>query len=308
VPTTAAVSAVICTRDRPQTIHLALAGLAAQSRPPFEVLVVDQSTDDSAAAAVRELVDAQPSARYLRVPGSGKSRSCNAAVREARTELLAFTDDDCVPRPDWVATVERCLAEQPDVDLVYGQVLLPADLARRENRDGVTPMLPIPQRRRLSRTHGFYVFGMGANVAFRKAIHRRVGGFDELLCAGGPLKSAEDFDFAYRVYLAAGTILLEPDLVVEHHGWRELAAWPRTMGDYGFGDGAFYLKHLRAGDARAARMLAGVLVRGGGRVARRLLRRQPVAGHAAYLRGVLAGMRRSLAFPVDREARLYRSV
>lgn len=246
-----------------------------------------------------------PNVRYIHLDRAGLSRAYNTGIRNTSGSVLAFTDDDCVAPPTWLPAIVHCFAEQPAVALLYGQVLLPEELAAREQVDGITPMMLIPQRRWLNRRNGFQVFGMGANFAVRRNTWEQIGGFDEMLGGGGPLKSSQDFDFAYRVYLAGGTILLEPDAIVYHYGFRSHAQWPATLKSYGIGDGAFYFKHVRAGDLFAARLLLGVLCLNTARECKHFIERGPNGANWEYVRNIVVGMGQSLQFGVNRRQRLY---
>jgi len=299
------VSVVICTRDRPDTIGGALDSVAAQDYPDFEVLVVDQSRGDETARIVEDARRRCPRIRLVRLSTPGLSRAYNAGIREAGSELVAFTDDDVVAPTDWLRQVALAFAAHPGAGLLYGQVLVAPELVGRENRDGVTPALTIPRRELLDREHGFRVFGMGANFAARRSLFDRVGHFDEVLGGGGPLQSSQDFDFVYRVFRAGESTLLEPDVVVYHHGFRTNDEWPATMRSYGVGVGGFCFKHVRLGDPYAAWLLCGFLASAVARVAKRLLTRRPAGVHWAYLSHIVAGMRRSLRFRIDRPRRLY---
>lgn len=300
------ISVVICTRDRPDSILGTLRSVAAQEYPDFQVLIVDQSQGDETRQIVEEMSRGAPTCHYLRLRTPGLSRAYNAAVRVARSELLAFTDDDVVAPSDWLGRVARAFADHPEVSLVYGQVLVPPELMAKETVDGVTPGLPIHERRLLDRRHGFQVFGMGANFAARSELFRRVGGFDEVLGGGGPLQSSQDFDFMYRVFKAGESTLLEPDIRVYHYGFRSSAEWPATISSYGIGVGGFCLKHVRMGDLRAAWLLSGFLAWTCVRLVKRLVTLRPAGEQWTFLRNIFAGMGRSLRFPVDRRMGLYR--
>src|SRR5215472_9897544 len=299
------ISVVICTRDRPDTIGSALDSVAAQDYPDFDVLVVDQSRVDETDRIVEEARRRCPRIGLVRLRTPGLSRAYNTGIREAGSDLIAFTDDDVVAPADWLRSIALAFAAHPAVGLLYGQVLIPPELLARENRDGVTPALPIPRREILDRKHGFHVFGMGANFAARRSLFERVGDFDEVLGGGGPLQSSQDFDFVYRVFKAGESTLLEPDVVVYHHGFRSFAEWPATMRSYGVGVGVYCFKHVRLGDAYAAWLLCRFLAGAAARVAKRLLTRRPAAVHWAYLSHIVAGMRRSLRFRIDRPRRIY---
>lgn len=299
------ISVIICTRNRPETLGRAVESVLAQDYPSFEVLVLDQSGDERSEVVVRGLGQRSSVLRYVRLVERGLSRAYNRGVAETSHELVAFTDDDCAAPAGWLRAVASAFREHPDVGLLYGQVLEPLEQGGRGG-DGVIPSLPIPRIERLSRKDGFRVFGMGANFAARRSVMLRLGGFDEVLGGGGPLQSAQDFDFAYRLFRDGGVILLDPRVVVRHYGYRSKVDWPATVGSYGVGVGGFYFKHVRAGDAYAALLLTRDLVGGGIRLLKRFLLAQPTRQYRTYLGHMVAGVWQSRVYPIDRRLRLYR--
>lgn len=303
--TSPAVSVVICTRDRPDTIVRAVESVARQAYADFDILIVDQSRTDETRKRLDDLLARDARLRYLHLDRVGLAHARNAGIHNATGELLACTDDDCVVPEGWLDTLVRRFAEEPDVALLYGQVLLPPELAGVGTPGGVIPTLLIPKRQRLNQREGYKVFGMGANFAARRSMCERIGGFDEMLGAGGPLKSCEDFDFAYRMYRAGGTILLEPDVVVYHYGFRSNAEWPATLKAYGIGDGAFYFKHVRSGDPYAAGLLARALFVNAARELKHTILPGPHGAQWAYVRNIVRGMYESLKYGVDRRQRRY---
>jgi GT2 family glycosyltransferase len=169
----------------------------------------------------------------------------------------------------------------------------------------VVPVLSIARRERIDRRNGFRLYGMGANFAARRALLARIGGFDEILGGGGPLRSSQDFDLQYRAYLAGAVVLLRPEVRVDHYGLRTPTEWSATLRAYGVGDAAFYLKHVRCGDPRATGMLFGRIARLAARQLRHLVdRRRP--SQAPYFRAYFEGARSSLRYAIDRKTRLYR--
>src|SRR5262245_43173732 len=125
------LSVVICTRNRPDLIGNAVASVLANKYAEYDVLVVDQSTDGWTGDIVRGMAAQHPNLRYLHTEKAGLSRAYNIGIRETSGQILAFTDDDCVAPSDWIASVVAAFAAEPDAELMYGQVLLPAPLADR---------------------------------------------------------------------------------------------------------------------------------------------------------------------------------
>jgi glycosyltransferase involved in cell wall biosynthesis len=289
---------VICTKGRAEDIGDAVGSVLANDHDSFELLVIDQSADDSTQRALAEFEE-DDRLRYFHIDRVGLSHAYNVGISLSRAPLIAFTDDDCIAPLDWLEAVESAFQRHPDVDMLYGQTLVPPEL---KSAAGVLPSVTIAREEKLGKETSFRIFGMGANFAIRRSLDARVGGFDEALGGGGPLKSSQDFDYQFRAYRAGATCLLAPTVWVHHYGIREGAAWVATEVAYGIGDGAFYLKHVRCGDLLALRLLAfrfGRLVLGHVRH----LRRRP--SHWAYVRSYLTGMRRSFHYSIDRKRRLY---
>ncbi|MEO5899194.1 MAG: glycosyltransferase family A protein [Ilumatobacteraceae bacterium] len=294
------VTAVMCTRNRSHSIGQAVKTVLANDYPSFDMIVVDQSTDDSTGEVLRPIAAADPRLTYLHVTEAGLSRAYNTGIKATTGETLVFTDDDCVVAADWITTIVDAFAAEPDGDLLYGQVV------PFEEGEGfvLTPMITIDQPSRMAKGEGFKVFGMGANFAARRRLFDKVGYFDEVLGGGGPLKSSQDFDLVYRVYQGGAVTLLRPEVIIRHDGRRESQDWPALLRAYGYGDGAFYTKHVRCRDPYALWLFTKQMVRMVGKVgAKTVLRRQPWEQH--YVSGVVAGVRGSFGWNVDRRTRLY---
>lgn len=295
------VSAVICTRNRPDKIGNAVESVLANTYPDFDLTVIDQSTNDQTEQIVGRISGRDSRVRYRRMSKAGLSRAYNLAITSTTHPIIAFTDDDCLVPPDWIEKIVRGFEEERDGELMYGQVV-----AAFPENDGeqLTPSLPIHKPERLDRTHGFRVFGMGANFAARRSLFERAGMFDEALGGGGPLKSSQDFDLAYRAYRRDAPILLRPEVVVRHDGRREPEDWPALLRAYGFGDGAFYSKHVRCRDLYAAWLAAQSFgIMSARYIVKRARGHRP--GEVQYLLGFVQGIRGGFKFNVDRKTLLY---
>ena len=119
------VSVIICTRDRPESLHRTLSALAAQSVSPLEIIVVDNgSTGNATQAVTAEFAGV----RYRREPRPGLSIARNTGIATAQGTVIAFTDDDAEPHQHWVAQIARIMAADPSLAAMTG-LALPADLS-----------------------------------------------------------------------------------------------------------------------------------------------------------------------------------
>ncbi|MFC4693731.1 HAD-IIIA family hydrolase [Geodermatophilus arenarius] len=172
---------VVPTIGRP-SLDVLLDALAAMPGPrPAELVVVDDRPAGSPLAVDRPGL---PPVRVVRTGGGGPARARNLGWRTARTEWIAFLDDDVVPDPDWYQRLARDLAD------------LPADVAGSQGRVRV----PLPEDRRPTDwergTAGLATSSwITADLAYRRAALAAVGGFDERF----PRAFREDSDLALRV-------------------------------------------------------------------------------------------------------------
>jgi GT2 family glycosyltransferase len=270
---------------------------------------MDQSTDDKSQKVVEGIAARfahKLKINYHHLDKAGLSRAYNLGIAASTGEIVACTDDDVVVPTDWVAQIAKAFAGDEKAGLLYGQVLIPSSLVEAERNGLVVPSLPIPKYERLIKGGTRYrVFGMGANYALRRSILDRVGPFDEALGGGGPLRSSQDFDFAYRVYRAGYAVILAPDVKVDHYGSRTPSQWPGTMKAYGIGDGAFYSKHIRCGDLLAMMLFGKTLLRLSANYVRYALLKGKFRP-SDYLTHLPVGIREASKFAIDPTHRLYR--
>jgi GT2 family glycosyltransferase len=112
------VSVVVPTYRRPDELRRCLAGLATQSLPPAETIVVRREGDAGTRAALTE--SARPGVVDAVVSEPGVLAAMEAGVALASRDLIAFIDDDAVPRPEWLERLTRHF-DDPDVGGVGGR-------------------------------------------------------------------------------------------------------------------------------------------------------------------------------------------
>ncbi len=211
------VSVVIATYRRPDVLPACLDALERQRVRPSEVIVVDQSPD----TRTRELVLARgggDALRYVHSQVAGVSLARNIGWRQARGEIVAYTDDDAVPDPGWIEAILRAFESTP-ADMVGGRIL--------PLWEGGRPPAWIPS----SRDYLLAIYDPGGTLSpfpevslpmtVNAAITRRklesVGGFNERIGArpGWPV-TGEDSLLGWRVRETGGRIFYQPDALVYH--------------------------------------------------------------------------------------------
>lgn len=230
------VSLLICTKDRPDELARCLASIPKQSLPPVEVIVVDNA---SAGDGTRRVVEAA-GATYVRENRVGLDYARNAAVRAAKTEFLAFTDDDVVLHELWLENLMKAF-DRPEIGCVTGLVLpgelsTPAQLIFETHWGfgrGYTRQDFGQDFYRQSASYGApaWLIGAGASQAFRRQIFDDIGLFDVRLDMGAAGCSG-DSELWNRLLHHGGTCRYEPTAVSWHFHRKEMKGLAKQIRQY----------------------------------------------------------------------------
>lgn len=189
-------SIVIPTHNRKELLKKTLYALFAQTYSPlkFEIIVVGDSADGTE-ETVEELAETAPcTLKYISVESCGPSKKRNRGIKEAEKEIVVFTDDDSLPRKDWLEKIAIAFEKNPDAKGIEGKIL-------RDEK------IPLFHHATENLTGDNY---QTCNIAYKKDVLEELGGFDE-----GYFFFREDTDMAFRV-LERGEIVFEPSAVVYH--------------------------------------------------------------------------------------------
>ncbi len=241
------LSAVICTYDRYQVLDGAIQSLLAQSLPPgaLEIIVIDNSPDQQAAAAFGARYQDMPQLRYVLEPQTGLSNARNAGIALAQAELIAFMDDDAVAEPGWAAAILAAFTEFGPGAGAVGGPARPLWLGPRPGwlSDHLLGHISIIDHGKKLRALPAGQNIVGCNMAFDKALLAQLGGFNRQLGRVGPelsLLSNGEPGVLNAVRAAGRAIVYAPDAVVGHkidasrlsQSWfRRRAAW-QAVSDY----------------------------------------------------------------------------
>ncbi|MEG3904683.1 glycosyltransferase [Microcoleus sp. B4-C5] len=260
------LTVAICTKDRPDNLARCLQHLLKLQTPIsgeklyFEVLVVDNAPSDE---RTKKLVDSLPGVRYAREPKPGLDFARNRALQEANGELLAFLDDDVTPDRQWLKGLREAWAENPDAGGFTGLVL-PYELVTEaqilfESRGGFRRGFEKIRYGQILPYNPLYpcgagIFGAGCNMAFRRDVLLKLGGFDDALDTGAPLPGGGDLDMFYRVVRAGYPLVYEPRYLVFHQHRREYEKLRRQYWTWGLGFMAFVVKSYQTDPSQRSKL------------------------------------------------------
>jgi glycosyltransferase involved in cell wall biosynthesis len=190
----------------------------------WDVVVVDNNSTDNTRAVVERLIPVFPvPLTYCFEGRQGKSYALNSGIQVSRGEIIVFTDDDVRVGPAWIDASCSTLDEQRDIDYTGGPVRpiwggVPPDWLDQRRGDlwgtlaildyGDTPFV-FEERRRVP---------LGANMAVRRRLIDRIGGFDPALGRRGrSLLGQEQAEFFARSRESGARGVYVPAMELHHH-------------------------------------------------------------------------------------------
>ena len=213
----------VCTYNRVKLLQLCIESIAKMNfdKDNYEVLVVDNNSQDQTTLFCKSIPTLFPGLnfRYVHEPRQGVAYTRTTAAKEARGEIIAFIDDDCLADTEWLAEVVSFYDAHPDVISTGGRIVpkflteIPAwfgkyfwglvgdyDLGKKEFRmKGVR-------------------YPSGANMHFRKEAFEKYGYFDVSLGRSGKsLMAGEEKAMYLKLIKENEKVYYLPQAKVFHH-------------------------------------------------------------------------------------------
>jgi glycosyltransferase involved in cell wall biosynthesis len=211
------VSVVVSTFRRSRNLPRLVAALEAQTLDPsrFEVVIVDNGSGDDTSDVLAELAARTPiDLRPLRIEDNhGPAPARNLGWQRSRGEYVAFTDDDCVPRPDWLEQALATCRATPELGVLQGATLRPA---------GAVIAGPGTVFRHTIEPSPYFE---GCNLVFPRAVLDRTGGFDESYHFGGEDTAAGWSAIELGEWVFDETAVVEHDVGERPLKWHLMMAW-----------------------------------------------------------------------------------
>jgi glycosyltransferase involved in cell wall biosynthesis len=211
------LSVLVPTYRRPADLQRCLAAIAAQSRRADEIIVVCRA-DDEATRTVLDRWASDARLTSVNVARPGVVAALNAGLERVTGDIVAITDDDAAPRPDWLLRIEEHFLQSPEVGGLGGRDFLPGwDTMPGASRVGMLAWFG----RQIGNHHlgiggARYVHMLkGVNMSFRVAAIDRIR-FDERLRGSGA-QVHNELAFSLAVRRKGWKLLYDPAVAVDHY-------------------------------------------------------------------------------------------
>jgi glycosyltransferase involved in cell wall biosynthesis len=232
-------SVIIPTRNRFAQLAACLEALAAQDYPrdKFEVIVVNDASISAVPPPITQFGERVALTIVSHAQSTGPGIARNHGAESASGEFLAFTDDDCVPAPDWLSRLGDRFESMPNV-LIGGRVI--NALTTNPYSTAAHVILDVVYRY-YDPSKGRPHFFPTSNFAVPAKSFRQIGGFDETW----PLAAAEDRELCYRWMAGGWELAHDPAAVVYHRHPLNFASFCSLH--FRYGRGAYHYHLLRGG-------------------------------------------------------------
>jgi len=168
----------------------------------YEVIVTDDGSQTTAAAMIQECY---PWAKWVAGSGKGPAANRNNGVKYAQGEWLAFTDDDCLPDPQWLAAYAKAIAVDSPCFVFEGRVYVDR------------PRCSLGETSPTNELGGYL---WSCNFAIQRQLFESLGGFDERF----PYAAMEDVELRLRI-TKIGQSFSFVELASVCHPWRTKDSW-----------------------------------------------------------------------------------
>ncbi|WP_428377608.1 glycosyltransferase [Lichenicoccus sp.] len=301
------LTVLFSTRNRGGALAPVLDSFTSLEAPPegWKLVVVDNGSTDNTAGLLQSYLDRLP-LTIMREPRPGKNRALNAALPQLEGSLVVLTDDDVLPRPDWLVQLCRAAEEHPEAAL-FGGCVLPHWSCPRPPwlLETAVPFSVLYAQQRRDTGPCSYAAIFGPNMAVRASVFAAGFRFSEsvgpdetrrMYAMGGETEFLRRLDAAgYRGHFVADAVvghIIRPEQLDEqwilHRAYR-----------YGIGEGRHYA-------SRAMQLHIRSLVYGLAARIVALLRPSPlrlkIRYKASTLSGIMAGLRNEKAIAGARSA------
>jgi cellulose synthase/poly-beta-1,6-N-acetylglucosamine synthase-like glycosyltransferase len=225
------ISVVIPAYNAANTLAQCLAALRRQVDVPgpFEVIVVDDGSDDATAEVARGF-----GVTLLQQSHAGPAAARNRGIQAARGELVFFTDADCIPADDWLTAMAQPFAAWPQVVGCKGVYA-----TRQREFIARFAQAEYEMRYQTLAAHETIDFVDAYSAGYRRSVLLAAGGFDTSFTSA----AAEDTELAFRLSAQGHRLVFNPDAIVWHRHSPTLLSYLRRKARYSFWQARVYARH-----------------------------------------------------------------
>ena len=222
------ISIVIPTYNRKLKLKQCLEALFEQDYPKhaFEIIVIDDGSTDGTRDMLEALAKLNSNLRYFIQRNNGPAAARNLGIKYCQSQIIGFTDNDCILQKDWVKKMVAAHEMEPQAAAVGGVT----EVNRQNIKARVSQFLSDGAIQTEIDGKTETIFFPTCNVTIKRQYLNE--GFNELF----PLPAGEDLDFFWRIFKQGGIFIYKKDIKVFHDCHTNLTAFLKQAYMYGRGN------------------------------------------------------------------------
>jgi len=175
------ISVIISCKNEEKNIGILLTHLLKQKYPKFEIIVVDDASNDNTLSIIKEFSNQHKCIQFISIPltatySGNKKNAITAGIQKASYENLVFTDADCIPNStDWISSISSQFSNKKQLVLGYGGYKKLAGWFNKLVR--YETLLTAWQYFSYAKI-GLPYMGVGRNIAYTKTLFNKADGFE----------------------------------------------------------------------------------------------------------------------------------
>lgn len=211
------ISVVVLVYNSERTIGACIESLVNQgdSMENYEILIVNDGSTDK----TLQILSKYPVRIISHAHNQGIPRARNTGINNAKGEIIAFTDSDCIVSRDWISQIKKNLSKSSNVDALGGPLL-----SYRKNTKLIARYYGI-----IGDAYGNVGKLATNNSAYRKTVLFEVKGFNETLLTG------EDVDLCWKIEDGGYNIAYDKKFIAFHQYRNNFTSIIKEQKNYGFG-------------------------------------------------------------------------
>ncbi|HUC94792.1 MAG TPA: glycosyltransferase [Candidatus Saccharimonadales bacterium] len=209
------ITICVCTKDRPLYLKRCICSILKSTILPDEIIIINEGKDIDLLSLGQRFVS---KINIINSSTSSLSKGRNHAVTVATSDVVCFTDDDCIVDSQWIQACLKVFKHNHSCVGVFGTIK--PYQPGRHIREICPSTFRFSKQKIISKPcyHATKI-GFGNNMAFRKEIFTEIGNFKSWLGIGSVGLSAEDAEFALSALIKNNIIINNPNMIIFHDKW-----------------------------------------------------------------------------------------
>lgn len=210
------ITVILVTRNRPLQIIDCVKSILKSSFKDYQILIADQSTNNQTVKTIKSLHSSK--IEIVKMKKKGKARGLNLLVKKSESNILAFTDDDCIVSKSWLHQIIKTYDKFPNLAGIFGNVY------PYKPKNHSSEICPSTFKAKKMLTHTFekfhyYQVGLGNNMSIKKSVIEKVGNFQEWLGPGSIATNGEESELIFKILKQGFILATNPKVFVFHNRW-----------------------------------------------------------------------------------------